>query len=56
MGACLYALTFTYAMLRVVDLITPVHVGADEERGLDAAEFGETAYTFGAWPSSAAAK
>jgi ammonium transporter, Amt family len=53
-GASLYALTFTYAMLRVLNLITPVHVGAEEERGLDAAELGETAYTFGAWPSSAA--
>ena len=32
--------------LRVVDLMTPVHVGAEEERGLDAAELGEAAYTF----------
>jgi hypothetical protein len=43
-------------MLRVLNLITPVHVGAEEERGLDAAEFGEAAYTFGAGPSSAGAK
>jgi ammonia channel protein AmtB len=41
-----YALVFTYMMLRVLDLITPVHVGAEEERGLDAAELGEAAYTF----------
>jgi hypothetical protein len=40
-------------MLRVLDLITPVHVGAEAERGLDAAELGESAYTFGARPSSA---
>jgi ammonia channel protein AmtB len=37
---------FTYAMLRVIDLITPVHVGSEDERGLDAAELGEAAYTF----------
>jgi Amt family ammonium transporter len=55
-GASLYALAFTYAMLRVLNLVTPVHVGADEERGLDAAELGEAAYTFGAWRSSAGAK
>lgn len=45
-GAAMYALVFTYVMLRVLDLITPVHVGAEEERGLDAAELGEAAYTF----------
>ena len=56
MGASLYALAFTYAMLRVLNLITPVHVGAEEERGLDAAEFGEAAYTFGAWRPSAGTK
>jgi Amt family ammonium transporter len=44
-GACLYAFVFTYAMLRVIDLITPVRVGTEAERGLDAAELGEAAYT-----------
>ena len=45
-GAALYAFVFTYIMLRVIDWITPVHVGAGEERGLDEAELGETAYQF----------
>jgi ammonium transporter, Amt family len=52
-GAAVYALVFTYVMLRVLDLITPVHVGAEEERGLDAAELGEAAYTFETASSSA---
>ena len=43
-GACIYTFVFTYVMLRVIDLITPVHVGAGEERGLDESELGETAY------------
>jgi Amt family ammonium transporter len=47
-GCAAYAFIFTYAMLRVIDLITPVHVGAEEERGLDAAELGEAAYTLDA--------
>ena len=42
-GASLYAFAFTYVMLKVIDLITPVHVGAQEER-LDAAMHGESAY------------
>ena len=45
-GCAAYAFMFTLIVLRVVDLITPVHVGAEEERGLDAAELGEAAYTF----------
>jgi Amt family ammonium transporter len=45
-GCAAYAFVFTYAMLRVIDLITPVHVGSEDERGLDAAELGEAAYTF----------
>jgi hypothetical protein len=32
-------------MLRVIDWVTPVRVGKEEERGLDAAELGEAAYT-----------
>ncbi|HLY49455.1 MAG TPA: ammonium transporter [Solirubrobacteraceae bacterium] len=59
-GCAAYSFVFTYAMLRLVDLVTPVHVGAEEERGLDAAELGESAYVFdgpppGARPSAAAA-
>jgi Amt family ammonium transporter len=53
-GAAVYALAFTYVMLRVLDLITPVHVGAEAERGLDAAELGEAAYTFETVSSSTA--
>ena len=54
-GAAVYALVFTYVMLRVLDLITPVHVGTEEERGLDAAELGEAAYTFGPGSTSTGA-
>jgi ammonium transporter, Amt family len=53
-GCAAYAFVFTYAMLRVIDLITPVRVGAEEEQGLDAAELGEAAYTFE--PSKQAAR
>ena len=31
-------------MLRVIDFVTPVRVGAEAERGLDAAMHGESAY------------
>jgi hypothetical protein len=34
-------------MLRVIDMITPVHVGEDDELGLDEAMHGETAYPAG---------
>jgi ammonium transporter, Amt family len=44
-GACVYAFVFTYAMLRLIDWVTPVRVGEEEESGLDAAELGEAAYT-----------
>jgi Amt family ammonium transporter len=44
-GASVYALAFTYMMLRALDVVTPVHVGEEAERGLDAAELGEAAYT-----------
>jgi ammonium transporter, Amt family len=44
LGACVYAFVFTYAMLRVIDWVTPVRVGPEEENGLDAAELGESAY------------
>ncbi len=43
-GASAYAFVFTYVALRVIDLITPVRVGTEAERGLDAAMHGESAY------------
>jgi Amt family ammonium transporter len=43
--AAVYAFAFTYAMLAVINKITPVKVtAADEETGLDATLHGETAY------------
>jgi Amt family ammonium transporter len=43
-----WAFIFTYAMLWLIDLVTPVKVDqAAEERGLDAALHGETAYLGG---------
>ena len=44
-GAALYAFIFTYAMLAVINRITPVMVSAaDEELGLDESLHGERAY------------
>jgi ammonium transporter, Amt family len=44
-AAATYAFVFTYAMLRVIDWITPVKVtAAEEERGLDQTLHGEQAY------------
>ncbi len=44
-GAAAYAFVFTYGMLKVIDLITPVKVTAEEEEvGLDQTQHGETAY------------
>jgi ammonium transporter, Amt family len=43
-GCSLYAFVFTYAMLKMINLITPVRVGEEAERGLDEAMHGETAY------------
>ncbi|MEO8199291.1 MAG: ammonium transporter [Gemmatimonadota bacterium] len=44
-GAALYAFLFTYIMLAVINLITPVKVSAaDEEMGLDESLHGEKAY------------
>jgi ammonia channel protein AmtB len=34
-------------MLHVLDLITPVRVGAEAEEGLDASMHGESAYALG---------
>ena len=44
-GASVYAFAFTYVMLKVINLITPVRVGELDEEGLDEALHGETAYT-----------
>ena len=46
-GCSAYAFIFTYAALRVIDLITPVRVGAEAEEGLDASMHGESAYALG---------
>ncbi|HZS31613.1 MAG TPA: ammonium transporter [Gaiellaceae bacterium] len=43
-GCSLYAFLFTYAALRVIDLITAVRVGEEAESGLDEAMHGESAY------------
>jgi Amt family ammonium transporter len=42
-----YAFGFTYVMLKLIDLITPVRVGEEAEEGLDAAMHGESAYALG---------
>jgi Amt family ammonium transporter len=44
-GCSLYAFLFTYVMLKVIDVITPVRVTEEHERGLDEAMHGETAYS-----------
>src|SRR5207302_2030066 len=46
-GCSGYAFAFTYVMLKVIDLITPVRVGAVAEEGLDEAMHGESAYAPG---------
>jgi Amt family ammonium transporter len=43
-GCSLYAFVFTYAMLKVIDLIVPVRVGEVGEGGLDEQMHGESAY------------
>jgi len=54
-GCSLYAFVFTYAMLKVIDLIVPVRVGAEAESGLDEFMHGEIAYRLdeGALPPAA---
>lgn len=48
-AASAYAFVFTYLMLALINLITPVRVSEEEERlGLDAALHGEQAYDQGA--------
>src|SRR4029077_18230238 len=44
LGCSLYAFVFTYAMLKVIDVIVPVRVGKDAESGLDEHMHGESAY------------
>jgi Amt family ammonium transporter len=46
LGASAYAFAFTFVMLWAINHVTPVHVGAAEERGLDESELGEEAYSF----------
>jgi Amt family ammonium transporter len=45
-GGAAYAFAFTYAMLVVINVITPVRVGEEDERGLDEAMHGEMAYDY----------
>ncbi|HTL80322.1 MAG TPA: ammonium transporter [Bacteroidia bacterium] len=47
-GACIYAFIFTYAMLWLINMITPVKVSQEgEDKGLDEHEHGEKAYDEG---------
>src|SRR5881409_29400 len=46
-GCSVYAFAFTYVMLKVIDRITPVRVGAEAEEELDASMHGESAYALG---------
>lgn len=47
-GACIYAFIFTYAMLAIINKITPVKVSqSDEDEGLDNSIHGEKAYDEG---------
>jgi len=43
-GCSAYAFVFTYAMLKVIDMIVPVRVSGDAELGLDEQMHGESAY------------
>jgi Amt family ammonium transporter len=47
-GACIYAFIFTYLMLILINMITPVKVSqTTEDKGLDDAIHGEKAYDEG---------
>lgn len=46
-GCSAYAFGFMYVMLKAIDRITLVRVGAEAEEGLDAAMHGESAYALG---------
>jgi Amt family ammonium transporter len=49
LSASIYAFIFTYVMLIIINLITPVKVSEEEEKqGLDTALHGERAYDEGA--------
>ena len=52
-GCSLYAFAFTWVMLRVIDTVTTVRVGEEDELGLDEAMHGESAYPLGAPPAPA---
>ena len=44
-GAAIYAFGFTYGMLKIINMITPVKVEqSEEERGVDMSLHGEEAY------------
>ncbi len=44
-GSSIYAFGFTYLMLKIINIVTPVRTtGSDEERGLDSSLHGESAY------------
>ena len=45
-GLLALCVRFTYAMLKVIDRVTPVRVGEAAEGGLDEAMHGESAYQF----------
>jgi ammonium transporter, Amt family len=45
-GVCIYAFVFTYAMLWMINKITPVRISEKDELGLDEALHGEEAYEF----------
>lgn len=45
-GGAAYAFLFTYLMLMVINVITPVRVGEEAEKGLDEAMHGEVAYDY----------
>jgi Amt family ammonium transporter len=48
-GTAVYAFVFTYLMLIIINLITPVRVSKEEElAGLDNSQLGEKAYDEGA--------
>ena len=50
-GASVWAFVFSYAALRLINLVTPVRVTqAEEEVGLDATLHGENAYEADAEP------
>jgi len=49
--ASVWAFLFSYAMLWLIDRVTPVKVEQDKQGDLDVAEFGEQAYIEGQLPA-----